>query len=185
MFKTETEKRRFWEGFFKSEMAAQVLNGQSPEATENMLVAVNSPEFGQSREGSVTQVGAGNGDPELLTVKAVRALQDVDLILYDRKQDEALLEGARRDAERLFVGNEKLHQTIVNRVMADAARRGRKVVRLVGGDLASLRRVEQETRYLQSREIRVETIPGIAAEVLPATDKNELRGWEQPAQLMA
>ena len=164
MFKSETEKRRFWEGFFRSPAAAHVLDGDSKTATEQMLQAVNDPNFGQVQTGKVSMVGAGSGDPDLLTLKAVRALQDVDLILYDREEDAALLETARRDAERLYVGAETLHQTLVNRVMADAANRGRKVVRLVGGDSASHKRSALEQEFLGKRDVVVEIIPGIRAE---------------------
>ncbi|RED49642.1 siroheme synthase [Aestuariispira insulae] len=164
MFKTETEKRRFWEAFFKSPIAANVLDGNAGSATEHMLQAVNDPAFGQSQNGKVTFVGAGSGDPDLLTLKAVRALQDVDLIIYDREEDAGLLETARRDAERLYVGSDKLHQTLINRVMADAAKRGRKVVRLVGGDSLSRNRSVLEKSALEDRQVMVDIIPGIQTE---------------------
>lgn len=167
MFKSDTEKRRFWEGFFKSPIADLVLQGDEAKANEAMLSAVNNPTFGQSDAGKVVLVGAGPGDPDLLTLRALRALQEADLIVYDRLVDDRVLDMARRDAERLYVGKKQgqhtVHQSIINRVLGDAALRGRKVVRLKGGDPFIFGRGGEEMEYLEERGIQVEIIPGITA----------------------
>lgn len=169
MFHTDTEKRRFWEGFFKSPIAGLVLQGDEGKANEAMLAAVNNPAFGQSDAGKVTLVGAGPGDPDLLTLRALRALQEADLIVYDRLVDDRVLDMARRDAERLYVGKKEgqhtVHQTIINRVLGDAANRGRKVVRLKGGDPFIFGRGGEEMEFLEQRGVQVEVIPGITAAI--------------------
>lgn len=161
-------RRRFWERFFNGPIAALVLAGDERRAHEQMLAAINRPD-GESEPGRVTIVGAGPGDPELLTMKAARALQEADLIVYDRLVGPGVLDHARRDADRIYVGKARgshaRSQAEINDLLVEKARAGLHVVRLKGGDPFIFGRGGEEQAHLQANGIPVETIPGITAAV--------------------
>jgi uroporphyrin-III C-methyltransferase len=118
--------------------------------------------------GSVTLIGAGPGDPELLTRRAVARLRSADLVLYDALVDERALRYARR-AQRFFVGKRAgrhaVSQETINAVMIRAARRGRRVVRLKGGDPFVFGRGGEEALALRRAGIRCEVVPGISSAI--------------------
>ena len=120
-----------------------------------------------SEHGRVTLVGAGPGDPEQLTLKAVRALQDADVILFDALVSDAVLDFARREARRLLVGKrghrESCRQDDINALMVRLARQGRRIVRLKGGDPSVFGRSGEEIEYLEEHGIPVDIVPGITA----------------------
>jgi uroporphyrin-III C-methyltransferase len=125
------------------------------------------------KTGKVFLVGAGPGDPELLTLKAMRVLQAADVVLYDALIDERVLDHARPDARRVHVGKrggcESTPQAFIERLMVQEARAGRTVARLKGGDPFVFGRGGEESRALSAEGIEVEVVPGITAGIAAAT----------------
>jgi uroporphyrin-III C-methyltransferase/precorrin-2 dehydrogenase/sirohydrochlorin ferrochelatase len=166
------QRRRFWERFFSGPVADKVLAGDETGAREAMLSLINGREA-QRRDalghegGSVAIVGAGPGDPDLLTFKALRRLQEADVVLYDKLVGPEIVDYARRDAERIYVGKSKANhaktQDEINALMAEHAEAGKRVVRLKGGDPFIFGRGGEEMDYLQARGIAVEVVPGVTA----------------------
>ncbi len=117
--------------------------------------------------GCVSLVGAGPGDPDLLTVKAVRLLRDAEVVVYDRLVSEEVLALIPRGAARLYVGkatgSHTLRQEDINRLLADVARTGKRVVRLKGGDPFVFGRGSEEAEYLARHGVRFEVVPGVTA----------------------
>jgi uroporphyrin-III C-methyltransferase/precorrin-2 dehydrogenase/sirohydrochlorin ferrochelatase len=165
-------RRRFWERVVDGPIGASVLAGRSDEA-EGGLKAIADPSAyaGSSTpgnvEGRVTLVGAGPGDPDLLTVKALRALQDADIVFYDELVSAEVLDRARRDAIRVPVGRRVgkpgIGQDAINRLLIDAAKSGQRAVRLKGGDPFIFGRGGEEIEALREAGIACSVIPGITA----------------------
>ena len=129
-------------------------------------------------------VGAGPGDPDLLTLRALQVLQDADIVFYDELVTDAVLDRVRRDAKRVFVGKQRgepgIGQDEINRRLVEAARAGRKVVRLKGGDAFVFGRGGEEIERLREHSMPVVIVPGITAALgcaaeaeLPLTFRNE------------
>ncbi|MGF1592188.1 MAG: siroheme synthase CysG [Kiloniellaceae bacterium] len=160
-------RRRFWERFFAGPVADKVLAGDEVGAREAMLGLINGRAAQQHEEGSVAIVGAGPGDPDLLTFKALRRLQEADVVLFDKLVGPEIVDYARRDALRIYVGKSKANhaksQDEINALMAEHALAGRRVVRLKGGDPFIFGRGGEEMDYLQARGIAVEVVPGVTA----------------------
>ncbi|MFI4986355.1 MAG: siroheme synthase CysG [Alphaproteobacteria bacterium] len=160
-------RRRFWERFFASPLADAVLAGGEARAQAAMLALVNRAAARGTASGIVYLVGAGPGDPELLTLRAHRLLAEADVIVYDRLVDPAVLERSRRDAERIYVGKAKgchsLSQDEINALLAALASEGKRVVRLKGGDPFIFGRGGEELEALRARGIAVEVVPGVTA----------------------
>jgi uroporphyrin-III C-methyltransferase/precorrin-2 dehydrogenase/sirohydrochlorin ferrochelatase len=158
---------RFWEQVFDGPVATSVLDGRESQAAERMLTLVNSAVANDPAQGRVALVGAGPGDPELLTLKAHRLLQEADVNIYDRLVAPAVLDLARREARRIAVGKARgahsLPQAEINRLMASEARAGNRVVRLKGGDPFIFGRGGEELDHLEREGILVEIVPGITA----------------------
>ena len=157
-------RRRFWERVMDGPIAAAVLRGDEVSAREQMLTMVNKP---HTATGTVSLVGAGPGDPELLTLRAHRLLQTADVVVYDRLVAPQILDYARRDAERLFVGkrpgNHSHTQARINQRLVDLARAGKRIVRLKGGDPSVFARGGEELAALRRAGIAVDVVPGITA----------------------
>jgi uroporphyrin-III C-methyltransferase / precorrin-2 dehydrogenase / sirohydrochlorin ferrochelatase len=157
-------RRRFWEKAFRGPAATLAAEGRTAEARREMLRLLNvaAPETGV-----VHIVGAGPGDPELLTLKALRVLQDADVIIHDRLVPEAVLERARRDAKRLYVGkardNHSVPQDRIEALMIEEARAGHRVVRLKGGDPFVFGRGGEELQAVRAAGIPVFVVPGVTA----------------------
>ncbi|MGQ2990851.1 MAG: siroheme synthase CysG [Brevundimonas sp.] len=157
-------RRRFWEKAFRGPAADLAASGRPAEARREMLRLLNvaAPE-----QGVVHIVGAGPGDPELLTLKALRVLQDADVIIHDKLVPEAILDRARRDAHRLYVGksrsNHSVPQDQIETLMVEEARKGQRVVRLKGGDPFVFGRGGEELEAMRRAGVPVFVVPGITA----------------------
>lgn len=160
-------RRRLWEEIVDGPIARDVLAGRETDAREAMLSRINRRRSDEPANGHVDIVGAGPGDPELLTIKALRALQDADLVVYDRLIGEGILDLVRRDAERIYVGkarsNHSVPQNQINALLVTHARAGRRVVRLKGGDPFIFGRGGEELERLRAAGISTAVIPGITA----------------------
>jgi uroporphyrin-III C-methyltransferase/precorrin-2 dehydrogenase/sirohydrochlorin ferrochelatase len=158
---------RFWDRFFDGPVADQVLAGDEGRARERMLTLVNGRDGNDPPRGGVAIVGAGPGDPDLLTLRALRLLQRADVVVYDKLVGPGVLDLVRRDAERIDVGkrrgNHSKGQDEINALIAEQAKAGRRVVRLKGGDPFIFGRGGEELAYLRQRGIPVEVVPGITA----------------------
>lgn len=161
------ERRAFWEAFFDGPLARRVLAGEERAAREAMLSLVNRRGSRQAPGGSVALVGAGPGDPDLLTLRALARIQDADVLVYDRLVGPDILERARRDAARIDVGKAKGRQAAsqdeINALLLREVRAGKRVVRLKGGDPYVFGRGGEEAEALTRHGIAVEVVPGITA----------------------
>jgi uroporphyrin-III C-methyltransferase/precorrin-2 dehydrogenase/sirohydrochlorin ferrochelatase len=161
------KRLRFWDRFFDSAVASAVLAGDERIAREKMLALVNGRAASEAPRGAVAIVGAGPGDPDLLTFRALRLMQQADVVVHDKLIGPAILDYARRDAERVFVGKTKgqhsKSQDEINELLAELAGQGKRVVRLKGGDPFVFGRGGEELRYLRARGIDAEVVPGITA----------------------
>ncbi|MES2860764.1 MAG: siroheme synthase CysG [Pseudomonadota bacterium] len=157
-------RRRFWERAFRGSAADLVGAGKPAEARREMLRLLN---VAAPDQGVVHIVGAGPGDPELLTLKALRVLQDADVIIHDRLVPEAVLARARRDARRLYVGKTRgdhsVPQDQIEALMVDEARAGHRVVRLKGGDPFVFGRGGEELEAMRAAGVPVFVVPGVTA----------------------
>ena len=154
-------RRRFWQLF-----AACAMNHPGHEPAPSDFDALFEIAIGQAAQaGAVTLVGAGAGDPELLTLRAVRALQAADIILVDELVSPDILDFARREAKKMLVGTtgagSACEQDEMNRLMVALAQAGRRVVRLTGGEATTFGRRGEEIAACRAAGIAVEIVPGI------------------------
>ena len=159
-------RRRFWEEVMDGPVAELVLSGQDDRAAQALerLLAEDIP---AKAAGFVSLVGAGPGNPDLLTLRALRVMQRASVVLYDHLVSAALIDLVRRDAERIYVGKEQdnhaLGQREINSLMIRLAREGKHVVRLKGGDPFIFGRGGEEIEALAAQGIPFEVVPGITA----------------------
>jgi len=160
-------RRRFFESLVDGAAAERFLAGDARAAERIAQRLLASSSAAPQAPGHVALVGAGPGDPELLTLKALRALQDADVILHDRLVPAAVLDFARRDAVRICVGKmpggRGASQESINAALIEHARAGRRVVRLKGGDPFVFGRGGEELQALARAGISYSVIPGITA----------------------
>lgn len=159
-------RRRFWEAFADLAFARPDIPPTEADR-QALLAAVSEDAVAAARRGKAILVGAGPGDPELLTLKAVRALQTADVVLYDDLVSPGVLDFARREAEKLDVGKRGYRpspgQPTISAKLVELAASGRIVVRLKGGDPSIFGRATEEIEALQAAGLDVEIIPGITA----------------------
>ncbi len=163
---TNPAKRRiFWENALEGVVAEKVLTGDEASA-EAMLQQMLASEDNIQR-GEVYLVGAGPGDPDLLTFRALRLMQKADVVVYDNLVSKPIVEMTRRDAERIFVGkkrdNHTLQQEEINGLLVRLAKQGKRVLRLKGGDPFIFGRGGEEIETLAAEGIPFQVVPGITA----------------------
>src|ERR1700710_324146 len=181
-------RRRFWERVVDGPIGALVLAGRCAEAEAALKDIADASAFAGTQagqaEGKVTLVGAGPGDPDLLTVKALRALQDADVVFYDELVSPEILDRARRDASRVPVGRRVgkpgIGQDAINKLLIEAAQSGQRAVRLKGGDPFVFGRGGEEVEALRQAGVTYSIVPGISAGMgaaaqfeVPLTFRNE------------
>lgn len=163
-----SSRRKFWERVIDGAIGADVLAGRVDDAERALKNLTDYSAFAAADgQGFVTLVGAGPGDPDLLTVKALRALQDADVVFYDDLVSPEVLDRARRDATRVSVGRRigkpGIGQEAVNRLLIEAARSGKRAVRLKGGDPFVFGRGGEEIAALREADVPYAVVPGITA----------------------
>jgi uroporphyrin-III C-methyltransferase/precorrin-2 dehydrogenase/sirohydrochlorin ferrochelatase len=158
-------RRRFWQRFADLAVTQPNREPQASDCVRLLTHAQSEQEHGKI--GSVTLVGAGPGDPELLTLRAVRALQSADVILFDDLVSPEILEFARREAKKMLVGKTghgpSCRQDDINTLMVSLAKAGKRVVRLKGGDPMIFGRGDEEIAACREAGVAVEVVPGISA----------------------
>lgn len=159
-------RRNFWESVMEGPISELVLQGNETDAEQALASALDS-EKGDKTEGSVYLIGAGPGDPELLTFKALRLMQKADVVVYDRLVSPQIMEMVRRDAEKVYVGKAKSKHTLPQEEISDLlvkrALQGERVVRLKGGDPFIFGRGGEEIEKLVEHNIDFQVVPGITA----------------------
>jgi len=164
---TASLRRRFWECTLSGAPGELMLSGQPQAAQKAMAKALDSATGTASPLGYVALVGAGPGDPDLLTFRALRLLQEADVVVYDRLVSAPILDLVRRDAEKIYAGKARadhsLPQKEINQLLIQLAKEGKRVVRLKGGDPFIFGRGGEEIATLAEQGIPFIVVPGITA----------------------
>ncbi len=163
-FASSRERNRFWTDALQGVVADLVFSGQHQQAEQVLTELLDNP---QQQAGVVYLIGAGPGDPDLLTFRALRLMQRADVVVYDRLVSPQILDMVRKDAQMIYAGKQRadhaLPQPQINQLLVDQAKEGKRVVRLKGGDPFIFGRGGEEIALLADAGIPFQVVPGITA----------------------
>jgi uroporphyrin-III C-methyltransferase/precorrin-2 dehydrogenase/sirohydrochlorin ferrochelatase len=165
-FKTTDQRRKFWENALLSPVAEMVFSGREQEAEATLARMLDNADTAPGT-GEVYLVGAGPGNPDLLTFRALRLMQQADVVVYDRLVAPPILEMCRRDADRFYVGKERDNHAVpqdeINMILVRLAKEGKRVLRLKGGDPFIFGRGGEEIETLREHGIPFQVVPAVTA----------------------
>jgi len=161
------ERRKFWESILEGPVSEHIFAGRNHDARDLLEKLISEANSDPSYKGEVFLVGAGPGDPDLLTFRALRLMQKADVIVYDRLVSDPIMDLVRRDAERIYAGKERSNHAIpqenINQLLVRLAKEGKRVLRLKGGDNFIFGRGGEEITELIDEDIPFQVVPGITA----------------------
>jgi len=163
----ERDRRLFWERVVQGPIAELFFTGRNNEAEQRLANEIEERNTRSTPCGEVWLIGAGPGDPDLLTFRALRLMQQADVVLHDRLVSQEILNLTRRDADRIYVGKKRADHAVpqgeINQLLVDLAKQGKSVVRLKGGDPFIFGRGGEEIELLAKSGVPFQIVPGITA----------------------
>ncbi len=163
----ERNRRLFWDRITQGPVAELFFSGRNKEGQAALADEIASAAHSSKDMGEVWLIGAGPGDPDLLTFRALRLMQQADVVLHDRLVSKEILNLTRRDADRIYVGKKRADHAVpqgeINQLLLDLAKSGKNVVRLKGGDPFIFGRGGEEIELLAENQVPFQVVPGVTA----------------------